>query len=663
MTASYWAAVVDQGKAARIERASHDSISVQTLKPGEYVVVFPNDVRSAGCTATLNNSVGFITAVPGDRSGLPANGVRVLTMSPSNVLEARDFTIVALPEEVSRKGYPSRDAYSSQFQRGVWTERLKIESENDIRVAYHPMGQLAGLSGSFPIAGGTPADVAGWFRAHSDMLGLETDAELTVVGEEPFYEMHPDAARRARQAAESPSSRKRARIFDKRAERHVGTVYAFEVSCKGYPFTGMRLSGIASKDRPVLHGVYNGYSPAVHGFKEVVVSPEDRAWQAAEKAVGTAVTRLSQVLTWFDMSWAANRIPSAKELHWRLELLDADSQLRYVFVRSSDEKVVYATPNTTSFGVHQTHMNDATDVLWDSVNLSNGCSTVSSFCSGPALDQSTKSRLTLPKVVDLWYRLSSLAPPPFVWPFSGLNKAPLDNRGRRIWAVLAHNGSKYSTPTRDGNTYYFPADPNTYPSDTVDADYFGHEYGHVILNELKLVHQGGRPFDENGNPLPAATFTESMCDFIGIVTEGVLFSELNQGFTDFQIGRTRWYQTEVGWKYDPAPVSWPLRPNQNIIGADRFGKGRDVIGRAFYNSWKWVEWWYGDRPRALRDENFRAWWVDIMRSFALVSDFPDIVDFYAATISRLGTYVFKEAGVSYRLAYELENLVLDQGAY
>jgi hypothetical protein len=561
------------------------------------------------------------------------------------------------------QGYPSRDLYSSQPQREAWTERLNKESEQEIREAYHPMGHLAGLSGSFPVAGGAPADVAGWLRTHADILGLEQGAELVVVGEAPFYEIHPDAARRARETSERHPGRKRSRFFDKKADRHAGTAYTFEVSYKGYPFAGMRLCGIVSKERPVLRGVYNGYAPAVHGFKEVSLSPEEVAWKAAEKAVGSPVTRLSQAPAWFDPSWAFNRIPSAKELHWRMEMLDAEDHRRHVFVRSSDGKVVYATPDSTRFGVHQTHMNDADQVLWDSLNLPNGCSAGSPGCADPALAQSMKSRHLFPKVVDLWYRLSSPAPPPFVWPFSGQYQAPLDNRGRRIWAVLAHNGSKFSTPARFGNTYYFPADPNTTPSDTVDADYFGHEYGHVILNELKLVHHGGRPFDDNGMPVPAATFTEAMCDFIGIVTEGVLFSELYQSFTDFQIGRTRWTSAGGAWNYDPAPVSWPLRPRENITAADRNGKGRDVIGRAFYNSWKKVEWWYGDRPRALRDENFRAWWVDILRSFALVSDFPDIVDFHAATISRLGTYVFKEAGVSYRLASELENLGLDQGAY
>jgi hypothetical protein len=93
------------------------------------------------------------------------------------------------------------------------------------------------------------------------------------------------------------------------------------------------------------------------------------------------------------------------------------------------------------------------------------------------------------------------------------------------------------------------------------------------------------------------------------------------------------------------------------------GKGRERIGHALYKAWEWVEGWYGNRPRSVRNANFRAWWIDIMRSFALVSDFPDIIDFYAATISRTGTYALIEAGVSFRLACELENFGLQNGCF
>jgi hypothetical protein len=441
------------------------------------------------------------------------------------------------------------------------------------------MGHLTGLAGSFPLPSRKASDVAHWFQAHADILGLMAGAKLSLGNKEPFYEFDPIVIRRAREAAEAPPSKEPVSHFDSEVDRHVGTIYSFAVVHEGYPFAGMKLSGIVSNDQPILRGVYNGFSPAIGGFKEVVVSPE--AWGVAEQHIGTPLTRLASVLTWFDVSWALNRVPSTKELHWRLDGLDATGNLLYVFVRSADHRVVYATPNTTSFGfeVHQTHMNDASDVLWDSTNLPNGCTPGTPGCVEPALSESKKSRDILPRTVDLWYRLSSPAPPPFVWPFSGQHKAPLDNRGSQIWAVVAHNGSHCSLPCRVKlqNTYYFPQDPETFPPDTVAADYFGHEYGHMILEELKVVHSETVP----GQISPSATFTEAMCDFIGIVTEDVINSELYGTGPDFQIGRTRW--TSDGRLIDYAPVSWPLREG------DCNGKGRERIGRAFYNSWKWVE--------------------------------------------------------------------------
>ena len=90
----HWACIVDQGSGARVERSSDDSITVDTRQPGEYLVTFPSSVARTGCTATLNNSVGFITGVPGDHSGLRDNQVRVLTMEPDNSFASRDFTVV-----------------------------------------------------------------------------------------------------------------------------------------------------------------------------------------------------------------------------------------------------------------------------------------------------------------------------------------------------------------------------------------------------------------------------------------------------------------------------------------------------------------------------------------------------------------------------------------
>ena len=93
ITRLHWAYLIDQGSGARIERSSDASISVVTPQPGEYIVTFPGNVKNIGCTATLNNSVGFITATPGDNSGLAANKVRVLTMNRDNSFGPRDFTV------------------------------------------------------------------------------------------------------------------------------------------------------------------------------------------------------------------------------------------------------------------------------------------------------------------------------------------------------------------------------------------------------------------------------------------------------------------------------------------------------------------------------------------------------------------------------------------
>src|SRR5207247_2114920 len=125
--------------------------------------------------------------------------------------------------------------------------------------------------------------------------------------------------------------------------------------------------------RPVLRGIYNGFGPAIRGFGPVATCREDAAWRAAEQAIGGPLTRFASAQTWFDISWAINRVPATRELHWRLQGLDQEGLLRHVFVRSADHAVVFATPSGTTFGyeVHQTHKDDAGNVLWDSVNLPN----------------------------------------------------------------------------------------------------------------------------------------------------------------------------------------------------------------------------------------------------------------------------------------------------
>jgi hypothetical protein len=90
-----WIYVMNDGSGTpRIARASDDNISVKQVQPGEYVVTFDTKVKDLACIATLNNSVGFITAVPGDNSGLQASEVRVITLNPDNSLGgAFDFSL------------------------------------------------------------------------------------------------------------------------------------------------------------------------------------------------------------------------------------------------------------------------------------------------------------------------------------------------------------------------------------------------------------------------------------------------------------------------------------------------------------------------------------------------------------------------------------------
>lgn len=93
--ATAWVYVInDGGGTPNVVRRSHVATTVTQVQPGEYVVKFPRTVRDLTCVATLNNSVGTITAVPGDHSGLSPNQVRVLTLSLKNeLLGSYDFSL------------------------------------------------------------------------------------------------------------------------------------------------------------------------------------------------------------------------------------------------------------------------------------------------------------------------------------------------------------------------------------------------------------------------------------------------------------------------------------------------------------------------------------------------------------------------------------------
>jgi hypothetical protein len=83
--ATAWVRVINDGSGTpNVVRKSHASTTVVQQQPGVYLVTFPNNVRGLTCVATLNNSVGTITAVPGDSAGLQSNQVTVSTLTLQN---------------------------------------------------------------------------------------------------------------------------------------------------------------------------------------------------------------------------------------------------------------------------------------------------------------------------------------------------------------------------------------------------------------------------------------------------------------------------------------------------------------------------------------------------------------------------------------------------
>jgi len=94
--ATTWVYVINNGSGTpNVVRRSHPTITVIQIQPGEYVVTFPRSVHHLTCVATLNNSVGTITVVPGENSALLPHQVRVLTLSLGNqLLGSYDFSLV-----------------------------------------------------------------------------------------------------------------------------------------------------------------------------------------------------------------------------------------------------------------------------------------------------------------------------------------------------------------------------------------------------------------------------------------------------------------------------------------------------------------------------------------------------------------------------------------
>ena len=519
----------------------------------------------------------------------------------------------------------SETGYSTESQRAAWKNKLEAESVIPAKTVFHPFGHLAATSGKFLIPEASPEHVRAWLNSHGEMLGIPSQAEVI-----------------SRDADISP---------DVSTDVPTRTV-TYEVTVNGFPFMGLPIRVVIDPNEKAIMGVINGFSPVTRGFGDTKSSPEERAWAAAERHINGKLQRVASIQTWFDKDWALDRVPGVKELHWRLHGIDPNGDLVNVLVRASDDGISYATPAQTFFDVRQTHEDDARNVLWDSQTLPSGCSQGSPGCSGAALSESQISRDVLPAVVDLWHRLSSPSPSAvFQWPVTGTNRVPFDNRMQSIRAVVAHNKATCSLPCRSFGTYFFPVgelQPNKF-------GLFGHEYGHVLLQDMKLIHPG----TGSGTFSPPAQFTEAMADVIGIVSNYQLRRERFKVGSNFAIGEIKWTQVSGNWVYTPARVDWELKQGKCPSEA------RERIGRAFYNAWKLVEtdlWGSSPRPNDPDHQKlFRAWWLVILSKFAELPEFPAIEDFYAALTVNSHGFILFEARVYFALGLELEKLGLDKG--
>lgn len=528
---------------------------------------------------------------------------------------------------------------------------LESESELPALVKFGRAGTVSALAGAFPLEEASADAVSRWLLARREIFGIGTGHTLRLS-------RGPDEA--ARTVARSAD---RAEPSDPASFTKLQSTLVFDVMYRGFPHSGMQIVATLAGGRPLLIGVLNTFQPAANRERPVKFSSEESAWRVAEAQFGAAMTRIEASQVWFDPSWALQRTPGTLELHWRLVALDAGKAPQYAFVRASDLRVSFATPLVTRFAVHQTHKDVQGNVLWDSQTLSNGCTAGSAGCSGTALSESLVSRDVFPRVVDLWYTLTTPGGVgPFVWPFSGPRRAPFDNQGGAAFSVIVANPPKFGmnvadTPTRDGlsSTYNFP-------EGTMTSGFVGHEYGHVLLQQLKFIHPGNTGASPQS---PAAAFTEAMADFVGMVTKHRIAGgipappSVGHWMTDFSIGDFK-YDTR-GSVIDSPPVAWDMREG------DCQGAARARIGRAFINAWGMDVQMFGSRPASVGEATYRAWWIDIMRSFALLPDFsfPTSKDFYDATVSRSYSYDSpSERAPMLFLKSELEKLGLDaQGCH
>ena len=84
----------DGGGVPKVVRSTPGAAWVAPGQPGEYIVTFAAEFKDLACVGCLNNSAGFITAIPGELSGLAHNQVRVLTFNMGGQLvSSLDFTL------------------------------------------------------------------------------------------------------------------------------------------------------------------------------------------------------------------------------------------------------------------------------------------------------------------------------------------------------------------------------------------------------------------------------------------------------------------------------------------------------------------------------------------------------------------------------------------
>jgi hypothetical protein len=111
-----WVYVINTGAGTpNVVRGSHSATTVVQTQPGAYVVTFPSSVSALTCVATLNNSVGTITAVPGDNSGLAPNQVRVVTLTLQN--QGRSSYDFSLAVFYSQSRLPPRPPVATSVSR------------------------------------------------------------------------------------------------------------------------------------------------------------------------------------------------------------------------------------------------------------------------------------------------------------------------------------------------------------------------------------------------------------------------------------------------------------------------------------------------------------------------------------------------------------------